>query len=163
MKWKVNIEKMQKYTPPGIDFTKQWTRCLIGISAAFGWSWSFLVKYLTVRGELFERTLTGLAVRKGAMMREFWWLIHEDMDSLDGFLVFYLVMLGMIVYHYLYYYQGSKAIYLMRRLPDKWEMHRRNVTLPLAAIMIGLLTEVVVLLVYYGIYVICTPMQCLPY
>ena len=163
MKWKVNVEKMEKYAPPGIEFTKQLTRCLIGISAAFGWSWSFLVKYLTARGELFMRTMTGLVVREGVMMQDFWQLLHVDFDSLDGFLLFYLVMLGLIVYHYLYYYQGSKSIYLMRRLPDKWEMHRRNVALPLAAIVIGFLTELVVLLLYYGIYVLATPTQCLRY
>jgi len=160
---KINVEKWGKYTPPGIEFTKQMTICLTGISAAFGWSWSFFVKYLTARGELFERTMTGLVVRDGAMMQDFWNLVHEDMDSLDGFLVFYLVMIGLMVYHYLYYYQGSKSIYLMRRLPDRWEMHRRNVTLPLVAIVLGVLTEIVVLLLYYGIYMACTPAQCLPY
>ena len=160
---KINVEKWEKYTPPGIEFTKQMTICLTGISAAFGWSWSFLVKYLTARGELFERTMTGLVVRDGAMMQDFWNLVHEDMDSLDGFLVFYLVMIGLMVYHYLYYYQGSKSIYLMQRLPDRWEIHRRNVTLPLVAIVLGILTEIVVLLLYYAIYMMCTPAQCLPY
>ncbi|MBR3769648.1 MAG: hypothetical protein IKL06_03855 [Lachnospiraceae bacterium] len=160
---KINVEKWEKYTPPGIEFTKQMTICLTGISAAFGWSWSFLVKYLTARGELFERTMTGLVVRDGAMMQDFWNLVHEDMDSLDGFLVFYLVMIGLMVYHYLYYYQGSKSIYLMQRLPDRWEIHRRNVTLPLVAIVLGVLTEIVVLLLYYAIYMMCTPAQCLPY
>ncbi len=160
---KINVEKWEKYTPPGIEFTKQMTICLTGISAAFGWSWSFLVKYLTARGELFERTMTGLVVRDGAMMQDFWNLVHEDMDSLDGFLVFYLVMIGLMVYYYLYYYQGSKSIYLMQRLPDRWEIHRRNVTLPLVAIVLGILTEIVVLLLYYAIYMMCTPAQCLPY
>ena len=109
------------------------------------------------------RTMTGLVVREGVMMQDFWQLLHVDFDSLDGFLLFYMVMLGLMVYHYLYYYQDSKSIYLMRRLPDRWEMHRRNVVLPLAAIVIGFLTEMVVLLLYYGIYVICTPTQCMPY
>ena len=163
MKWKMNVEKWEKYTPPGIEVRRQLTICLTGISGAFGWSWSFLVKYLTARSDLFERTMTGLVIRDGARMRSFWQLVHEDMDSLDGFLVFYLVMLGLIVYHYLYYYQGSKSIYLMRRLPDRWEMHRRNVTLPLVGIVLGVLTEMIVLLLYYGIYVMYTPPQCLPY
>ena len=160
---KINVEKWEKYTPPGIEFTKQMTICLTGIGAAFGWSWSFLVKYLTARGELFDRTMTGIVVRDGALMQDFWNLVHEDMDSLDGFLVFYLVMIGLMVYYYLYYYQGSKSIYLMQRLPDRWEIHRRNVTLPLVAIVLGILTEIVVLLLYYAIYMMCTPAQCLPY
>ena len=163
MKWKINVEKMEKYTPPGIVFTKQLTLCLTGISAAFGWSWSFLVKYLTVRSELFERTMLGLVIRDGAVMQDFWKLMREDMDSLDGFLVFYLVMLGLIVYHYLYYYQGSKSIYLMRRLPNRWEMHRRNMALPFMAIVLGFLAEILVVLLYYGIYMTCTPAQCLPH
>lgn len=163
MKWKVNVEKMEKYTPPGIEFVRQLDFCLRCMLVALVWSCSFLLKYLNARGELFMRTMTGLVVREGVMMQDFWQLLHVDFDSLDGFLLFYMVMLGLMVYHYLYYYQDSKSIYLMRRLPDRWEMHRRNVVLPLAAIVIGFLTEMVVLLLYYGIYVICTPTQCMPY
>ena len=163
MRKKINKEKLEKYAPPGIDFANQLKFCLIGLSAAFGWSVSYLAKYLTARANLYEYSMVGQGLREGAVITDFGQLVHEGLDSFDGFLVFYIVMLGLLVYHYLYYYQGSKSIYLMRRLPDRWEMHRRSVTLPFMAIMVGSLTELALWMLYYGIYLVCTPPQCLPF
>ena len=162
MKRKIDMEKFEKYTPPGIDFAKQLKMCLIGLGAAFGWSWSYLAKYLTARSNLYETTLRGRVLREDAVMPGFYQLLHDGLDSFDGFLMFYIVMLGMLVYHYFYYYQGSKSIYLMRRLPDRWEMHRRSITLPFAAIIVGVITQLALWCLYYGIYLVCTPPQCLP-
>lgn len=162
MKIKLDRKKLEKYTPPGIDFANQLKYCLLGLSVAFGWSWSYLAKYLTARSNLFEYSFVGEVLREGAVITDFQELVHDGLDSFDGFLMFYIVMLGLLVYHYLYYYQGSKSIYLMRRLPDRWEMHRRCVALPFAAIVIGVVTEIALLLLYYGIYLACTPQQCLP-
>lgn len=162
MRRKIDAKKLEKYTPPGIAFANQLILCLLGMSAAIGYSLSYLAKYLTARGNLFEYTHVGQVLREGAVITDFYQLIHDGLDSFDGFLVFYSVMLGMLVYHYLYYYHGSKSIYLMRRLPDKWEMHRRNVVMPFAAIAVGALTQAALWMLYYGIYLVCTPPQCLP-
>lgn len=159
---KFESKQFEKYTPPGIDFTKQLKFCLIGVSAAIGWSWSYLAKYMTARANLYEYSMVGKVLKEGVVIKTFSELVHEGLDSLDGFLVFYIVMLGLLVYHYLYYYQGSKSIYLMRRLPDRWELYRRCIALPFAGIAIGVVIEVGILLLYYGIYLVCTPQQCLP-
>lgn len=160
---KIDAKKLEKYTPPGIDFSNQLKLCLIGLSAAIGWSVSYIAKYLTARANLYAYSLTGQVLREGAMIANFNQLIHDGLDSLDGFLMFYIVMLGLLVYHYIYYYQGSKSIYLMRRLPNRWELYRRCVALPFASIMVGIITEIALLLLYYGIYLACTPQQCLPF
>ncbi|MBQ8279220.1 MAG: hypothetical protein IJZ23_05210 [Roseburia sp.] len=160
---KINAEKFEKYTPPGIDCINQLKLCLAGLSAAMGWSVSYIAKYLTARANLFEYSLTGQVLREGARIANFNQLIHDGLDSLDGFLMFYIVMLGLLVYYYLYYYQGSKSIYLMRRLPNRWEMYRRCIALPFAAIVTGVITEIALLALYYGIYLTFTPQQCLPF
>ena len=162
MRRKVDVTKFEKYTPPGIDFVNQFKLCMCGWSAAIGWSISYLVKYATARAELYEYSLKGPVIREGAVITSFYDLVHEGLDSFDGFAVFYLVMLGVLVYHYIYYYQGSKSIYLMRRLPDKWEMHRRSVALPLTMLMLGVITKMALWMLYYGIYLMCTPQECLP-
>ena len=72
------------------------------------------------------------------------------------------IVVCVLLFDYLYYYQGSKSIYLMRRLPNRWEMHRRSITLPFAAFVIAVMTEIALWLLYYGIYLVCTPAQCLP-
>ena len=162
MRRKIDAKKLEKYTPPGIEFADEFKLCLIWWGTAIGYSISFLGKYLTARANLYAYSLTGVVLREGAVVPRFYDLIHEGLDSFDGFLMFYLVMLGVLVYHYIYYYQGCKSIYLMRRLPDSWEMHRRNITLPLAMIAIGALTQLALWMLYYGIYLTCTPAQCLP-
>jgi len=161
MKRKIDGRKLEKYTPPGIKFIDEFKLCLIWWGTAIGYSISFLIKYMTARSELFEYSLKGRVLRKGAVITSFYDLMHEGLDSFDGFLMFYLVMIGVLVCHYIYYYQGSKSIYLMRRLPDKWEMHRRSITLPFVMITIGVLTQSALWMFYYGIYLTCTPAECL--
>ncbi len=43
------------------------------------------------------------------------------------------VALGAWMYYS--HYQNSQSVYLMRRLPDKWEYHRRCLTLPLCLLV----------------------------
>lgn len=161
MRRKIDVKMLEKYTPPGIAFADEFKLCLIGWSAAIGWSVSYLAKYATARANLFEYSLKGPVLQEGAVITSFYDLVHEGLDSFDGFLMFYLVMLGILVYHYIYYYQGSKSIYLMCRLTDKWEIHRRNITLPLAMIGMGVVTKLALWMLYYGIYLACTPPECL--
>ena len=161
MRRKLDAKKFEKYTPPGISFANQLKLCLIGWSAAIGWSISYLAKYATARANLYEYSLKGPVIREGAVITDFYELLHEGLDSFDGFSMFYIVMIGFLIYHYIYYYQGSKSIYLMRRLPDKWEIHRRSITLPFAMIVIGALTQMALCMLYYGIYLTCTPTECL--
>ena len=161
MRRKIDVAKFEKYTPPGIDFVNQFKLCMCGWSAAIGWSISYLAKYATARANLFEYSLKGPVLREGAVITSFYDLVHEGLDSFDGFRMFYLVMIGLLVYHYIYYYHGSKSIYLMRRLPDSWEMHRRSITLPFLMITMGVLTQFALWLLYYGIYLKCTPSECL--
>ena len=162
MKRKMNAKKFEKYTPPGIGFKERLLYTLWYLGIAVGWSCSYLVKYMTARSNLYEYALSGLVLREGAVMPKFSMLVQDGMDSRYGFWGFYFLMIVMMVMNYLHYYQGSKSIYLMRRLPDKLEMHRRNVILPMVAIGVGTLTQAALWMLYYGIYLTCTPPQCLP-
>ncbi len=78
-----------------------------------------------------------------------------------GFAILAVCMLGFIVYHYVYYYRGSKSIYLMRRLPDRWEIHRRAWSYPLCVILLCALCVVVLFWLYFGLYLWITPNECL--
>ena len=162
MRRKIDVKKLGKYTPPGIKFSDRFKYTLWYWGIAVGWSCSYLIKYMTARSNLYEYVLSGLVLREGAVMPKFSMLVQEGMDSRYGFWGFYWLMVVMIVVNYLHYYQGSKSIYLMRRLPDKWELHRRNVIMPLVALGIGALTQLALWMLYYGIYLTCTPAQCLP-
>ena len=59
--------------------------------------------------------------------------------------------------HYAYYRADSKSIYLMRRLPNSFELHRRCLLLPALYAVDFLLMGAVLLFIYYAIYMISTP------
>lgn len=73
-----------------------------------------------------------------------------------------LVMLGAAVQNYFGHFQGSRSIYLMRRLPQRWELARRCLGEPalcLAGSFIIYLLTGVTCFIYYWFR---TPAGCLP-
>lgn len=72
------------------------------------------------------------------------------------------VMPFLAAYHYLHHRRGAKSIYLMRRLPRRWELHRRCLSLPALGAVASLGTLGLLGIVFYGVYLLCTPAQCLP-
>ena len=67
-----------------------------------------------------------------------------------------------VVYFYFYHYQDSRSIYTMKRLPDRWELWRRCLTLPFWTVIISGVLVLLLTGVYYLIYLKCTPAGCLP-
>jgi len=78
-----------------------------------------------------------------------------------GFSILAVCMLGFVIYHYVYYYRGSKSIYLMRRLPNRFEIHRRAWTYPLCVILLCVVCVVVLFWLFFGLYLWITPNACL--
>lgn len=155
----INKKTIEKQLPPGVDGNAEIKAIAFGLLAAVVYSLSFIYKYIDARNELFVyRYGTVKTIMEGAVMPRFTELLK---DTMDGFLMFFGVMLVMIIMHYMTYYKDSKSIYLMKRLPDKWEMYRRCVVVPLVAIFIQIITGAACLLLYYGIYLFFTPAQCL--
>lgn len=52
-------------------------------------------------------------------------------DCFDIMWVYFLAMVGMAIYNYRYHYGEYKSIYLMRRLPNSIELHRRCLAIPI--------------------------------
>lgn len=153
MKW------LENYTPLGIDVGKQVGWWLAGVVAATLHSMLFLIRYFDRRADLYILKAGKRVLIDGAVMTDFGTLTE------GVFLTFYLVSivtLLVIIYHYFYHYQGSKMMYLMKRLPDKWELHRRCITLPVVGAVLMMVWMLVVHMLYYTIYILCTPSQCLP-
>lgn len=78
-------------------------------------------------------------------------------SSLIFFPLFALGTLLFVVYHYAYHFRHSKSIYLMRRLPDRWELHRRCLTLPVSMALFLLLVGFLLLLCFYWAYCTAIP------
>ena len=153
MKW------LEKYAPLGIGVEKQVTAYIIGVIVATLHSMLFLVRYLEARSELYATNINGMVLIEGAVIYDFGALT----DTV--FWTFYIVEIVTMlcsVFFYFYHYDGSKMMYLMKRLPDKKELYRRVFTLPIAGTVILVVWMGILRMLYFTIYVICTPSQCLP-
>lgn len=150
---------LEQYAPPGIEIATEKGFYMGGMIGAIIWSMSFLIHYLNQRSALFVYKSGVYQLREDAMIATF----EELMEF--KFLPFYFVMLCTmlaVIYHYMYHYRGSHMMYLMKRLPDKMELHRRCFALPLLGTALAALCMFLLKMLYYSIYVIFTPAQCLP-
>lgn len=149
---------MKSYAPLGLDITKErggWIFCMV-VSTC--WCLTFLGRYLDYRSQLFEIRGNRKILIEGAKMPNFEFLT-KDLFEVFGVVLIFCALI--IVYHYYYHYQGSKMMYLMRRLPNKWEVHVRCFTLPVVAGVISIIYMMVLRLLFFAIYYWCTPVQCL--
>jgi len=151
----------KRYLPLGLDGINEKRAWIIGMVASLLWSMLFLLRYSNAYSYLYywNNARTERILVEGAMMRPFPDLM---VGLMTGFWMLAMYMLGVGVYFYMYHYRDSKSIYLMRRLPDRWELHRRCLTVPVLAAVASLLSSLVLTGIYYGIYILCTPVQCLP-
>ena len=99
-------------------------------------------------------------LKEGVKIQSFYTL-NELFYSM--FLILSIVMLGHIVYNYAYYHKGSKSIYLMKRLPNGFEIHRRALTVPLLSVAATAAIAIISIFIYFIIYVLATPKICLPH
>lgn len=64
--------------------------------------------------------------------------------------------------NYRSHYMDSRSIYTMRRLPNRWELHRRCWTVPILAALAGAVLMGLLAGLYYWMYLALTPDGCLP-
>jgi len=149
---------LARHAPLGLDLYMEKQIFHTGMVVSGLFSLGFLFRYSKYWSRLYLYYETKKVLRTGAIMPDF---VEVMGRYLLPFVVLALVMLICSVYHYRHHYRGSKSIYLMRRLPNRWELHRRCLTLPLAAAAICLLTAFALLLLYFAIYMLATPEECL--
>lgn len=157
---------MKKYAPAGIPL-KQEIGFWLGLMV-FGtlWCLQYIFRYLQGRESLYQissYTIQGIQGKTQVLIDGVKMIPFEELTN-GLFGSFYLVIVFCVVvaaYHYYYHYQGSRMMYLMRRLPNKWEVHIRCLALPIAGSLMAVLYAVLLKTVFYAIYIFCTPSQCL--
>lgn len=149
-----------RWAPPDRDARQEAVQFLWGLGGGtvLCWVW-FLSSYWNARSGLF-RLKNGQKVLEASRMM-------PDLPEIIGgsFLGLWAVLLWAAVtvaLHYAgHYREGSRPVYLMRRLPDRWEYHRRCLSIPGTVILIALVLILVFLMLFYVIYMNCTPEACL--
>ena len=151
--------RLEALVPVGLDphTELRWFAIGMGVSALY--SIKFLFSFFSVRGDLLYQ-LKHLPLQDTQLleMPHFWFFLDR---AYLGFLLLALCMPAVALFHYLYHYQGSRSIYLMRPLPDRWELLRRCIALPLCGALAALLTGLLITLLWAGIYLLATPRELL--
>jgi len=155
MKNRINWNNL---VPPGRNGTLQRNWLLGGLAAAFVCTILF---FLSEYGE--HKAMLELAEKMypggpGQLLPDFEWLVAVPSLS---FAVVFGVALPQICYNYIYTRRGSRSDYTLRRLPDKWEWHRRCLAVPVLAVSGGMLLLALALVLCFLIYQFATPPQFL--
>lgn len=150
---------LSRHAPPGYDLKAEKGLFIAGMVLSILYSlFAFGNRFSNHLAELYWINGSTKTLKAGAIMPDF----VEILDgTLVGFFVLSACFLAQIAAHYVYHYQGSKSIYTMRRLPNRRELHRRCLTLPVLAAAIFLIMAFVFLLIFYADYMIVTPDVCL--
>ena len=152
-----NID-LSRHLPCGFP-AKMEQKALSGVlGAAIGLTVPLAVRISNAKGDLYTYRGSKKVLIDGMMMPDFIDLVEH---AFLGFFIAMLLALAFALYHYAFHYQGSKSIYLMRRLPNRLELHRRCWTVPVAAALIIAAVMVLTFLFYFAIYLLVTPDGCL--
>lgn len=146
------------YAPPGMELEQGKKIFVIGMVLSTIFSFLiFGIEFSDCLEKLYWKNGAERCVIPGAVMPYFTVIIGS---SFIGFDIVFALMIAVAVMHYTYHSWGSKSIYTMRRLPSRWELHRRCLTLPICGMVISKVTAFVIVMICYGFYIGLTPKEC---
>ena len=152
------LEKLARWVPPGFPLRRELT--FYGWAAALSLLWSLgYLGWLTDARAILFIPETGELMPLSAPT--FLALVTYS-RCLLLYKLSLLLPLVFLLRHYAYHYQGSRSVYLMRRLPDHREFRRRCLALPLAALACFILLAAVTVLLYFGLYYLVMPDANIP-
>ena len=160
LKMKLNNRlDLEKYAPPGANFKQQKDFFITGNIISLLGSLYFFVEYFNEYQKLFDYDGEKNVLIEGLKMPDFPLILDK---FLVGFLIMAVCMMFYVFFYYIYYYQnGSKSIYLMKRLPKRFEIHKRAWILPLFYTALCLTIGFLLAVFYLCFYLIVTPQDCL--
>ena len=82
---------------------------------------------------------------------------------LFGLWIFLAVMPILVWRHYRFHTQDAMSVYTMRRLPDRWEYHRRCWTQPVLSAITELILYAVLIGLCWLVWYFATPAPCRPF
>ncbi len=152
-------KKLEQLVPPGYPVKTELRLWCGGLLLALVWSFGYFGRLAKALDGLYT-TLPGnkRVLVPGAVMPGFAGVLD---GALVPFVLLAFCMLGFALSHYAYHWQGAKSVYLMRRLPDAALWHRLCLTLPLLTVLATLAAAAVLTAIYFALYLLRTPAQCL--
>lgn len=153
------IWNLENYFPPGYEYEQERNSALLLLGIGAGLSLSFLGNLYRAVVALYEYEKHQYVLRENAVAASFGHLVTGHWGLYVPFVLF---LTAMMIYHYFYYRRETKSIYLMRRLPQRGVLFKSCVKGPLLGLGIGAMALAGLYLLYYGIYLLVIPAECLP-
>jgi len=151
---------LKRFLPPGYDPKPELNTLLWTALGALCFSFGFFFRLFDGVRELYDvDTRNGRHLIPGAEMPPYDQVFGS---AASGFAVVIVLAVVIAFMHYSYHHQGSRSIYLMKRLPKRSVLHFRCLALPVAITVAAVLTAALLYLLYYGMYLITVPAECLP-
>lgn len=157
------MKKLEKLFPPGYEYKGElWLAGLLWGGAAGVSVLRFALGLYVAVGKLYQNLShmdyrkvlrEGARVEAYAELVEWYWAL---------WIPAILFLAAMPLYHYFYYYRDTRSIYVMRRLPRRGITFKSCVRGPALGVVIVLVTAVLLYLLYYGIYCLGVPAECMP-
>lgn len=145
--------------PPGFPVQTERKLFYTALAAAQLWSLGFLINFFDARKNCYIWRGSNRYLKPEAVMPRFFELAA---GPCAGFAVAALCMAALILWHIHYYYEGSRSVYLMRRLPRQGVFYASIVSSPLCLGAAILLAGAITLGLYALIYRIFCPPLCVP-
>ena len=153
---------IRRFSPPGYEIEQEVKVFRIGlllsVLLSLGFGISYLIAFIACHDYLYLKEFSFWVLNENAVMPLFTDILGR---WLMGFPILSIVMLAFIPVHYMQYWQETKSIYVMRRLRKPLELHYRCWVIPVSCAMISLVVAFFVCLIYYGLYMLFTPAECL--
>lgn len=150
------MEQLKKLAPPGFNLAADLGIYAFGLGISFMISLAYFIRLFDARSEyIVWSTVQGKMINPDFEMPYFAELIE---GVFAGFIFVALAALLRSVSYRMYYSSGgSRTMYLISRLPDRWYLVKTCFTVPLLMAAASLITALVLIIIYYGIYLIATP------
>ena len=146
--------------PPGLDWRTERSWVVWGL--ILGTLWSAIVFWSRLdnaRDRLYDWVGGQRVLVESRTIDPFPELLDQAMA---GFLLGMALTIPLACYHYAYHYLGSRSIYLMRRLPDRWDLWRRCLTVPVLLAVLCLVAIELLTILHFLMFLLLTPSSCLP-
>lgn len=138
--------KLERYLPVGRDCTKEFRCYLIILGLIILSTASFFWEVTEVTGYLAQGRYSVMPPYVEILDTRLW-----------PFPVLTLFCLVYIPLYYKMHMGTSQSHYLMRRLPDRWSLLRRCISLPIATALLTMVVAGVLLVLYFYVYRSATP------
>lgn len=152
-------QMFKKYSPPGEPIKEQVLSYIGAVTVAFLFGLKYLFSFFDALESLYMYEDGKKVIRPMARMTEINQLMEHNFRGIWIILFFCLLM---IASNYMSFYRKTKSIYVMKRLKDAKELHKRCLVLPILGFVAGIVFFAILLGLYVGIYYWVTPTVCIP-